>query len=57
LKHEVTTRENGASTRVVWDALDQLIRKVSEGLPYPKGASGEVSLQRIVLVVITAMEL
>jgi hypothetical protein len=29
-----TTRENSATTRVVWDAL---IRKASGGLPYPKG--------------------
>jgi hypothetical protein len=27
------TRENSAITRVEWDALGQLIRKVSEGLP------------------------
>jgi hypothetical protein len=33
-----TTRENSATTRVVWDALDLLIRKASGGLPYPKGA-------------------
>jgi hypothetical protein len=33
-----TTRENGATTRVVWDALAWLIRKASGGLPYPKGA-------------------
>jgi predicted ferric reductase len=33
-----TTRENSATTRVVWDALGLLIRKASGGLPYPKGA-------------------
>jgi hypothetical protein len=33
-----TTRENKATTRVVWDALGRLIRKASGGLPYPKGA-------------------
>jgi hypothetical protein len=33
-----TTRENSATTRVVWDALGWLIRKASGGLPYPKGA-------------------
>jgi hypothetical protein len=26
---------------VLWDALGQVIRKVRERLPYPKGASGE----------------
>jgi hypothetical protein len=33
-----TTRENSATTRVVWDALGWLIRKASGWLPYPKGA-------------------
>jgi hypothetical protein len=33
-----TTRENSATTRVVWDALCLLIRKASGGLPYLKGA-------------------
>jgi hypothetical protein len=33
-----TTRENSATTRVVWDDLGGLIRKASGGLPYPKGA-------------------
>jgi hypothetical protein len=33
-----TTRENSATTRVVWDALGLLIRKASGGVPYPKGA-------------------
>jgi hypothetical protein len=33
-----TTRENSATTRVVWDALGWLIKKASGGLPYPKGA-------------------
>jgi hypothetical protein len=33
-----TSRENIATTRVVWDALGSLIRKASGGLPYPKGA-------------------
>jgi hypothetical protein len=33
-----TTRENSATTRVVWDALGRLIRKASGRLPYPKGA-------------------
>jgi hypothetical protein len=32
-----TTRENSATARVVWDALDWLIRKTSGGLTYPKG--------------------
>jgi hypothetical protein len=32
-----TTRENSATTRVVWDALGSLIRKASGGLPYSKG--------------------
>jgi hypothetical protein len=41
-----TTRENSATTRVVWDALGWLIRKASGGLPYPKGsrAVGEWSV-------------
>jgi hypothetical protein len=34
-----TTRENSATIRVEWDALDQVIRKAKERLPYPKGAS------------------
>jgi hypothetical protein len=33
-----TTRENSATTRVVWDTLCWLIRKASGGLPYLKGA-------------------
>jgi hypothetical protein len=36
-----TTRENSATTREEWDALDQVIRKDRERLPYLKGASGE----------------
>jgi YD repeat-containing protein len=56
-KHGATTRDNSATTRVEWDALGQLIRKASEELPYPKRASGEASLQSIMLVVITAMGL
>jgi hypothetical protein len=42
-----TTQENSATTRVEWDALGQVIRKAREGLPYPKGASGEASLHSI----------
>jgi hypothetical protein len=44
--HGATTRENSATTRVVWDALGGLIRKASGGLPYPKGkrAVGEWSV-------------
>jgi hypothetical protein len=42
---------------VEWDAIDQLIQKTSEGLPFSKGASGEASLQTIVLSVITAVGL
>jgi hypothetical protein len=42
-----TTRENSATTRVEWDTLVQVIRKARERLPYPKGASGEASLQSI----------
>jgi hypothetical protein len=38
MEHGATTRENSATTRVVWDALGRLIRKASGGLPYPKGA-------------------
>jgi hypothetical protein len=41
------TWDNSATTRVEWDALGQVIRKTSERLPYPKGASGEASLQSI----------
>jgi hypothetical protein len=41
------TWDNSATTRVEWDALGQVIRKARERLPYPKGASGEVSLQSI----------
>jgi hypothetical protein len=33
-----TTRENSATTRVVWDALGWLTKKASGGLPYPIGA-------------------
>jgi hypothetical protein len=40
-------RENSATTRVEWDALGQVIMKGRERLPYPKGASGEASLQSI----------
>jgi hypothetical protein len=38
--------DNRATTRVEWDALDWLIRKASEGLPYQKGtrAVGELSV-------------
>jgi hypothetical protein len=36
-----TTRENSATIRVEWDALGQVIKKVGDRLPYPKGASGE----------------
>jgi hypothetical protein len=32
---------------VEWDARGQVIRKARERLPYPKGASGEASLQSI----------
>jgi YD repeat-containing protein len=39
-----TTHENNATTRVEWDTLGQVIRKVRERLPYPEGASGEASL-------------
>jgi hypothetical protein len=39
-----TTRQNSATTRVEWDALGQVIRKPRERLPYPEGASREVSL-------------
>jgi hypothetical protein len=42
-----TTRENSATIRVECDALGQVIRKASERLPYPKGASGEASLESI----------
>jgi hypothetical protein len=42
-----TTRENSATTRVEWDTLGQVIRKARERLHYPKGASGEASLQSI----------
>jgi hypothetical protein len=38
---------NSATTRVEWDTLGQVIRKAREILPYPKGASGEASLQII----------
>jgi hypothetical protein len=40
-----TTQKNGATTRVEWDALGQVIRKARERLPYPKGASVEASLK------------
>jgi hypothetical protein len=40
-EHGVLTRDNNATTRVVWDAIGQLIRKASKRLPYSKGASGE----------------
>jgi hypothetical protein len=33
-----TTRENSATTRVVWHAVGRLIREASGGLTYPKGA-------------------
>jgi hypothetical protein len=39
-----TTWENSATARVEWDALDQVIMKARERLPYPKGESGESSL-------------
>jgi hypothetical protein len=35
-----TTRENSATTRMEWDALDQVIRKDRGILPYMEGASG-----------------
>jgi hypothetical protein len=35
------TQENSATTTVEWDALGQVIRKVTERLPYSKGATGE----------------
>jgi hypothetical protein len=40
------TWDKRATTRVEWDALAWLIRKASEGLPYPKGARavGELSV-------------
>jgi hypothetical protein len=41
------TWDNSATTRVEQDALGQVIRKARERLPYPKGASGEASLQSI----------
>jgi hypothetical protein len=41
LEHGALTRDNSATTRVEWNALGQLIRKPSERLPYPKGASRE----------------
>jgi hypothetical protein len=41
------TWDNSATTRVEWDALGQVIRKAREILPYPKGATREVSLQSI----------
>jgi hypothetical protein len=41
------TWDNSATTRVEWDALGQVIRKATERLPYPKGASEEASLQSI----------
>jgi hypothetical protein len=37
-------RENSATTRVEWDVLGPIIRKVRERLPYLEGASGEASL-------------
>jgi hypothetical protein len=42
-----TTRENSATTRVVWDTIGWLIRKASGWLPYPKGARavGEWSVE------------
>jgi hypothetical protein len=41
------TWDNSASKRVEWDALGQVISKARKRLSYPKGASGEVSLQSI----------
>jgi hypothetical protein len=38
------TWENSATIRVEWDTFDQLIRKASEWLSYPKEASEEASL-------------
>jgi hypothetical protein len=38
------TWENSGTTRVEWNAIGQLIKIASEGLPYPKGVSEEVSL-------------
>jgi hypothetical protein len=41
-----TTRENSATTRVEWDALGQIIRKVRERLPYPgRGKQGGVAAE------------
>jgi hypothetical protein len=43
------TWENSATTRVEWDTLAWLIRKASEGLPYPKGATavwGAIVIER-----------
>jgi hypothetical protein len=54
LEHGAITQKNSATIRVQWNALGQLIRKDGEGLSYPKGkgASKEVSLQSIVMVVL-----
>jgi hypothetical protein len=39
------TWDNSATKRVVWDALSELNRKASGGLPYPKGARAIEELQ------------
>jgi hypothetical protein len=41
------TWDNSATTKVEWNGLGQVIRKARERLPYPKGVSGEASLQSI----------
>jgi hypothetical protein len=41
-----TTRENSVTTRVEWDTLGQIIRKVKERLPYPgRGKRGGVAVE------------
>jgi hypothetical protein len=40
------TRDNSATTRVEWDALDQVIRKARERLPYlVRGKRGGVATE------------
>jgi hypothetical protein len=39
-----TTRENSATTRVLWDTVGWLTRKASGGLPYPKGSRAVLEL-------------
>jgi hypothetical protein len=41
------TWDDSATIGVEWDALGHVIRKARERLPYPKGASWEVSLESI----------